>query len=200
MHQVEQIKVMNYHSLQMASPENLLRHIDRLVRIVRCAKMKSILSAVDPEPVLNFWRVIHGDELDIAVLEWCKIFGTNTEPTHWKAIVPDNDQSQFRADLIVALGINETTWADYWQQMKDYRDSHVAHHIESAKVSQYPQLDLALRSSYFYYTYLITQLRALGDKRYPDDLKKYAANFEAQAKEVAHCAISATANIKESVY
>jgi len=184
----------------MASREDLIRHIDRLVRIVRSAKMKCVLSAVDPDPALNFWRVIHGDELDIAVLEWCKVFGTNTEPTHWKSIVPDDDQARFRADLLAALGINDATWADYWGQMKAYRDNLVAHHIEAESVFHYPVLDLALRSSYFYYEYVITQLRALGDKRFPDDLKHYADRFEAQAKEVAHRAISATSGMKEKVY
>lgn len=184
----------------MASREDLIRHIDRLVRIVRSAKMKCVLSVVDPNPALNFWRVIHGDELDIAVLEWCKVFGTNTEHTHWKAIIPDDDQARFRADLLVTLGINDAAWSDYWSQMKTYRDTLVAHHIEVEDVWHYPILDLALRSSYFYYAYLITQLRALGDRRFPDDLKDYAESFEAQAKEVAQRAINATSTIKEQVY
>jgi hypothetical protein len=183
----------------MASSEELLRHIDRLVRLVRSAKIKSVLSAIDPNPALNFWRVIHGDELDIAVLEWCKIFGTNTEPTHWKAIVPDSDQTRFRSDLLAALGIDEQTWTDYWHQMKAYRDNLVAHHIVAEKF-HYPVLDLALRSSYFYYEYLIKQLRTFGDKRFPDDLHGYAEDFEAQAREVAQRAVDATSDMKEQVY
>jgi hypothetical protein len=184
----------------MTSREDLIKHIDRLVRLVRSAKMKRVLSTVDPNPKLNFWRVIHGDELDISVLEWCKVFGTNTEPTHWKAIVPGNDQERFRADMLVALGVNDSMWADYWTQMKAYRDNLVAHHIEATDVTHYPVLDLALRSSYFYYDYVIAQLRGLGDKRFPDDLKRYADDFEAQANEVAQRATSATADMKEQVF
>lgn len=184
----------------MASRDDLIRHMFRLVRLVRSAQMKCVLSAVDPNPVLNFWRVIHGDELDIAVLEWCKVFGTNTEPTHWKAIVPENAQACFRADMLATLGIDETTWIAYWEQMKTYRDNLVAHHIEAPDVTHYPVLDLALRSSYFYYAYVITQLRALGETRFPDDLQRYADDFEAQTKEVAQRAIGATANMKERVF
>jgi hypothetical protein len=31
--------------------------------------MKRALTAVDPNPHLNFWRLIQGNQLDIAVLE-----------------------------------------------------------------------------------------------------------------------------------
>jgi hypothetical protein len=39
-----------------------------LVQIVRCIHMKSALTTIDEDPTLNFWRLIHGGFLDLAVL------------------------------------------------------------------------------------------------------------------------------------
>ena len=79
-------------------------------------------------------------------------------------------------------------------------DNLVAHHIELNKVDNYPALDLALKSSCLYYSYLIKELRSLGETRYHDDLQVYCRAFESQAREIAAAAVAATAAIKERVY
>lgn len=184
----------------MSRHEELTSHLFRLVHLARSAEMKRVLTAVDPEPRLNFWRLILGNQLDIAVLEWCKVFGSDGEATHWKKVVPADNHDQFRTDLLGALGVTADAWTDYWNQMKGYRDNLVAHHIELNRVPNYPILDLALKSSFFYYKYLINELRLLGETRYPDDLQTYCAAFQAQAREVATGAIAATAEMNERVY
>ena len=63
-------------------------HRAGLVYLVRSAAIKRALTAVDAKPRLNFWRLIYGNQLDVAVLEWCKIFGSDGEATHWKGVVP----------------------------------------------------------------------------------------------------------------
>jgi hypothetical protein len=184
----------------MSRHEELIAHLFRLVHLARSAEMKRVLTAVDPEPRLSFWRLILGNQLDIAVLEWCKVFGSDGEATHWKTIVPAGNHDQFRNDLLAAVGVTADAWAGYWNHMKGYRDSLVAHHIELSRVFQYPVLDLALKSSFFYYGYLINELRSLGETRYPSDLQTYCAAFEAQAREIATQAIAATAAMNERVY
>ncbi len=64
-------------------------HIERLVALVRSATLKRVLRKVDPEPGLNFWRVIYGNLLDFSVIEWCKTFGADGKDGHWKDIVTD---------------------------------------------------------------------------------------------------------------
>lgn len=110
--------------------EELTAHLFRLVHLARSAEMKLVLTVVDPEPRLNFWRLIHGNQLDTAVLEWCKVFGSDGEATHWKKIIPATDHNQFRSSLLASLGISADVWATYWNEMKAYRDNLVAHHIE----------------------------------------------------------------------
>jgi len=181
----------------MARRDDLIAHVYRLVGVVRSAHLKRVLTGAEPDPPLNFWRLIYGNLLDIAVLEWCKVFGTHGEPTHWKNVVPDHDA--FRKGLLVALKIDESAWVAYWEEMKNYRDNLVAHHIENGSVKNYPRLDLALESSYYYYGYLITELRSLGETKYPDDLRLYGEKFAAQATEIAKAALGGTARMTERV-
>ncbi len=184
----------------MSRRTDLTAHLFRLVHLSRSAQMKRALTAVDPDPHLNFWRLIHGNQLDIAVLEWCKVFGSDSEATHWKKIVPPAEHDGFRNNLLASLGITAESWASYWNEMKVYRDNLAAHHNELNKVASYPILDHALKSSYFYYKYLIKELRALGETRFPDDLEAYCAKFAEQVHEVAAKAVAATSTMKECVF
>jgi hypothetical protein len=183
----------------MTRREKLIEHLGRLVHVTRSIMMKRALTAVDPDPHLNFWRLIYGNQLDIAVVEWCKIFGSDSEATHWKKVVPTVDHGRFRTDLLVSAGIAGRAWTSYWKEMKTYRDNLAAHHNSAVRVPNFPKLDVALKSSYFYYRYVIKELRALGEARFPDDLEAYCINFESLAREVAANAIAATATIKERV-
>ena len=83
--------------------------------------------------------------------------------------------------------------------MKQYRDNLVAHHIELTRIGNYPQLGLALKSSFFYYAYLIGELRRLGEKRYPDNLQTYCEAFKNQTRQIITAATVSTAEIKEIV-
>lgn len=183
----------------MTRRKELTTHLFRLVHLARSTEMKRILTEVDPEPRLNFWRLIHGNQLDIAVLEWCKVFGADGEATHWKKIVPPSNHDQFRDGLLQVIGVTAEEWAAYWNEMKAYRDNLVAHHIELKRIASYPALDLALKSSYHYYSYLIKELRALGETRYPDDLQIYCVAFAIQAHEIAAVAVASTATLRERV-
>lgn len=178
----------------------LTNHAQRLAAVVRNVHLKRALASVDPQPILNFWRITYGNLLDIVVLEWCKAFGTNAEPTHWKRVIKDKDHNVFHKDLLAALGITGAQWAAYWKEMKNYRDKLAAHHIDDGTVKVYPDLKLALESCYFYYGRIITELRALGETRFPDDLRNYGARFEAQAKDIAKSALAATSVHREKVF
>lgn len=184
----------------MTRRKELTAHLFRLVHLARSTEMKRALTDVDPKPHLNFWCLIHGNQLDVAVLEWCKLFGSDGEATHWKKIVPSASHDRFRDNLFAAVGITAKEWVAYWSEMKEYRDSLVAHHIELNKDSNYPVLDLALKSSFFYYDYLIKELRSLGETKYPDDLQTYCEAFGKQVREIAATAVASTTVIEEQVF
>lgn len=184
----------------MSTIEEFSAQLFRLGHVARSIAIKRALTATDPDPKLNFWRLIMGNQLDAAVLEWCKVFGSHGEATHWKNVVPPAEHDKYRADLWAELGVSADQWEAYWEEMKVYRDNLVAHHIEANKVPKYPQLDLALKSSVFHYKYVIAGLRSLGEHRYPDDLQSYYERLEYQSKEIAGAAMAATSGFQEKAY
>lgn len=184
----------------MSYRKNLITHLFRLVHLARSAHLKRVLTEIDPDPDLNFWRLILGINLDIAVLEWCKVFGSNAENTHWKKIVPEDEHDNFRDLLLQNIGMSKEEWLSYWDSMKKYRDRQVAHYGELPADATYPVLDHAIDSSYFYYKYLITKFRALGETKYPDDLEVYCTHFSKQIRKIAIQAIASTSDISEEVF
>jgi hypothetical protein len=172
--------------------------------LVRSVHLKRALSETEPDPHLNFWRLLYGHLLDVSVLEWCKLFGSDDEAhqqVHWKNVVPETDHEKFRAALLGRLQIDRAAWDNYWNAMKTYRDQHVAHlDFRKRDVTHYPSLDLALASVYFYYEAVIQSLRQQGEERYPDDMDDYCKRLSAQWREIAAQAIGATVCFEEKVY
>lgn len=185
----------------MATHEQLTSALQVLANLVRCVALKRALTAADPEPALNFWRVMHGNLLDVAVLEWCKLFGSDDEEhqqVHWKNVFAD--QAIFRTGLFAHIGVDQQIWRAYWEQMKNYRDQHVAHlDFNHRDVSHYPDLGLAISSAVYYYSQLIPELRAFGDARFPEDLAGYYEAFQVQATEIAQIAAASTKDFPERV-
>lgn len=168
-----------------------------LVQIVRSIQIKKVLSELNPNPRLNFWRIIQGGLLDLPVLDWCKVFGSNAEPTHWKGVV--SDVEAFRAALLSHLQISQKEWEKYWLHMKDYRDELVAHYDADTGVTMYPSLELALKSSYFYHDYLLKVLNEgkIESLEMFETLEEYSKRFHDRSMEIAAKAIEATNGIKE---
>jgi hypothetical protein len=176
---------------------------DILGAIVRNVHLGRELTKVCAEPELNFWRVMYGNLTDTAALEWCKLFGSDDsekQPVHWKSIAQDQDR--FREGMLRSIGISRKSWNEYWVEMKTYRDHAVAHFDprQSVTIARYPPFDLALKSSYFYYTYLRAELAKLGEGLLPEDLEQYSLQFAKKCGEVASAALNATKDINETSY
>jgi len=184
----------------MATENQLTAAINVLANVVRSAYLKRALTQTDPDPHLNFWRVIHGNLLDMAVIDWCKLFGSDDEQhqqVHWKNVFDDHDR--FRSGLFQYLGITETKWRDYWTQMKTYRDQQAAHlDFSNRDVTHYPVLDLAIASSCYYYARGVAEFAHLGIIQHPADLRGYGTDFLAQAVKIAAEAVAATRAMQES--
>lgn len=185
----------------MATQEHLTAALQVLVNMVRNIALKRALAADDPDPALNFWRVLHGNLLDLAVLDWCKLFGSDDEDhqqIHWKNTFAD--EPAFRAGLLEHVQLDQGAWREYWQSMKNYRDQHVAHlDFHRRNVTHYPDLEAALLSAFYYYSRLIAELRLLGEARFPDDLDTYYQAFLEQAGEIASAATASTSGYTERV-
>jgi hypothetical protein len=184
----------------MDRKQQLFDVVEVTVNLVRNIRLRRELNLACANPPLSFWRVIYGDLTDIAVLEWCKLFGSDDnekQTLHWKNVVPDVDA--FRHDLLSRLNASPEQWKSYWDDIKRYRDRSVAHHDQRrVEIKAYPTFDLALLSAYFYYEVVVAELLKLGVDQSPNDLKAYGEAFAHECRDIATAAMKATDRFQET--
>jgi hypothetical protein len=182
-------------------PRQLTETAEVLGTLVRNILLKRALHTANPNPKLNFWRIQYGNLMDMAVIDWCKLFGSDDaerQPIHWKNIA--NDRDSFRSALLSQLAMTHEDWEVYWQHMKRYRDFNAAHHDpRRAEIPTYPVLDTALRSAFFYFEHVRQEMEKLGMDLPPANIRAYATDFEAKCIEVARIAMASTKDIPETV-
>ena len=138
----------------------------------------------------NFWTATANGHLDIAVIEWCKLFGVNDNATHWKKNV--DDKKAFRKELLAYLKKSRKEWDAYWASVVDYRNKEVAHFDPGFSPRQVPWLDTAYEAMKFAYEYFQYPKSGL-----PPNLEDYENKYRPVAKEIIQSAISQTAKIKD---
>jgi len=127
----------------------------------------------------EFWRRLNGNCLDIAVVEWCKLFGESKGKHYWRNII--QDQVAFKADLFTIAG-GESRFREYVTEVRTYRDKFVAH-LDDELVAHVPYMADALEVSRLYYKYVaeeVTDLGALGGL--PVDIEAFYKLSLSQAK------------------
>ena len=120
---------------------------------------------------------IDGNFLDMAVLEWCKLFGDKNGKHHWGKIVPNQI---FKSQLLAQLKQSNDQFEGYIKEMRDYRDKFLAH-LDDELVMQIPRLDLAMTAVEILYCHLVHQEALASDLNgLPTDLTAY---YEQCSKE-----------------
>ena len=99
----------------------------------------------------DFWRNANSNFLDIAVLEWCKLFTDRRGKHSWKKVVPNPDS--FMESFYEATGSSEEKFSEYIQEMKTYRNRSVAH-LDEDKKTHIPRLETAIHSTVYLYNCL----------------------------------------------
>jgi hypothetical protein len=174
--------------------------IFRLAYVVRNVAFYRSLAPFQKSFAQNYWIYVFNNFLDMAVLEWCKVFGSRGEETHWSTLVEDPDA--FRTAMLAEFHLTRDEWDKYWERMKNYRDAHIAHHTRDPRVTKYPHLDIALRACFFYYKHLLRELRNVKDDPlyfYPPDLEAYYERLLVHAREVSEVAYAASRGIEDKV-
>lgn len=135
----------------------------------------------------EFGATVNGNMVDIAVLEWCKLFADKKGHHHWNKLVrPDVEQRQFLAELLHILEVNDAAWRKYLDEFRVYRDKFVAH-LDTEELARIPQFDMALQSTYFLYSRLLADAPAgtfdmPRRVNLPRDLPTYFASCQADAR------------------
>ena len=128
----------------------------------------------------QFWATAHNNFLDVAVLEWCKVFGDKRAKHDWRKTVTDHDL--FFAKLLDHLRLTEEFFEGYITEMRTYRDKFIAHLDEENRMD-IPNMSPAIKSAQFLYRWMVEKeddCNAFWDA--PDSPVVYFQKFMSQAR------------------
>lgn len=100
----------------------------------------------------DFWKTVNGNFLDVAVLEWCKLFGDEKANHYWREVV--SAPSKFEAGLLACFNPTLNKLETYCREMRGYRDRFVAH-LDSDFTMHIPNLAVAKASVEYYHSYVV---------------------------------------------
>jgi len=136
---------------------------------------------------------------DMAAIEWCKVFGSWDEDTHWTNVVPEDEHDRVRADLLAHLRMAPEDWEEYWTSITDYRNKVVAHHDLAATVLKYPHYDVALQAAHF----MFGCLRDFADPDelggIPTDLDRWSDTVAGNMSAIVRAAFAASAPLGSNI-
>ncbi len=135
-----------------------------------------------------FWSAVLGNFVDVAVLEWCKLFGNRNGKYHWKRVL--TDPTTFLANMPRGIGIAKPSFDTLYVTVKTYRDEFVAH-LEDNEVAMVPNMNIPYVLTWSYYLQL--------SKDYPfllniDELPRDFGNYWASHSEAATAIFSEVAH------
>ncbi|MBP1036157.1 hypothetical protein J8631_11380 [Serratia fonticola] len=110
-----------------------------------------------------------------ASINWCKVFGSDAEGTHWKSVVEDH--GGFRDILYSELGIAEIEFRSYWKEMLQFRSNVIAHfNFEHFSNGSTPEFYTAIAAASITHRYLRESLPSNIQYTGPVDLVGYGKN------------------------
>jgi len=121
----------------------------------------------------EFWRNTNSGCLDIAVLEWCKLFMDRPGKHHWRKVI--DQEADFHAALLARLRLSDAEYLEYALSIKGYRDRFVAH-LDEDPVMMIPRMRIARRAVAFLYEHLRSDSAT---SHYLPDANRSAAQFYA---------------------
>jgi|GEM_PF-2707132 len=128
----------------------------------------------DKELKNDFWRMANGNFAEIAILEFCKLFGGWNDQYRWQNVVEDENDFKKRIEVKTTLSFVE--FENYVKEIKLYRDKYLSHHDQEI---EFPRLQIATTAVFAYYQYIIERYGAGG---FPLDLKSFYMNSFKEAE------------------
>ena len=135
-----------------------------------CAYYKASFDNNTTRATNEFWATVQGNFIDIAVLEWLKLFGDHNDRHHWKNLV--ENKVLFKEAMLRNCSINEEEFLICRESFKRYRDKFVAH-LDSEDIMHIPKLDDAISLVKYYYSYVAKELKPSELQALPQDLNSY---------------------------
>lgn len=129
---------------------------------------------------LHPYRTICNALIGDACINWCKVFGSDAEATHWKNVI--DDHTHFREVLFSELGITAIEFRSYWNDMLQFRSNIIAHfNSEHFATGFTPGFDTAIASASIAHKYFRESLPENVNYLGPTDLAAYGADAAEEA-------------------
>ena len=94
-------------------------------------------------PDAQLWATLNDNFLDIAVLDWCKLFREEKGVHSWRRAVAEPEH--FQDYLLNNLSVSPQAWGEYIKEHRTYRDKFLAH-LDELPTMHIPDLTWALAS------------------------------------------------------
>lgn len=120
------------------------------------------------DPSNQFAVTARNNFLEMAFLDWCKLFSEKRGKHHWSKILPD--EPSFMSALLSDLAITEAQFKDFTQSVAHYRDKVIAH-ADIYDVIDIPKLDTIISSTIYLYEKLREHCGCEPTPAAPDNLK-----------------------------
>lgn len=114
---------------------------------------------------------IHNVILCDVVVNWCKLFGNDSEECHWKKLVAD--QEGFRKYLFSSLDICNKKFREYQLEVLEFRNKWVVHYEPSYNHDIIPLFDHMFASALCLHDYLRAQVG--NDYGGPKNMEKFGS-------------------------
>src|SRR4051812_38099955 len=95
----------------------LLASLHRLMVFAQSIQIRRMIEGIALDPKQTFWIMTVNLLADEAAVEWCKVFGSWDENTHWTRVVPKERHDKIRADLLKTIGLTQEEWEEYWNSI-----------------------------------------------------------------------------------
>jgi len=112
---------------------------------------RAIAESRQPWREQQFWIAAHNNYIDVAILEWCKLFTDRAGMHHWRKSV--TRPKEFTAELYAALRSDVASFQTYALSVKVYRGTFVAHLDEENDIN-IPRMSIAKLSTQSLYEWL----------------------------------------------
>lgn len=162
-------------------------------------QVRRMIEGIAMEPKQTFWIMTVNLLSDAAAVEWCKVFGSRDDDTHWTKVVPNGFHDDSRIELFRTVGLSLFDWEEYRSSIVNYRNQMVAHHDLDATVAEYPNYDVALVAANF----MFTVLRDLADPDFlggiPSSLDQWSRSVASNMSAIVKAAFGASAMLGSNV-
>jgi hypothetical protein len=97
-----------------------------------------------------FWATTIQSHLELALINWCKVFGSERQDIHWTKTTTGNTED-LRNRMLSKTGFTENERKGYQTKIRDFRDKFVAYlDMDGVMHGGLPDFDPALQVAYAY--------------------------------------------------